>query len=73
MQTPDGATTHSILTRPTTGDPWELRHTFTGVTVNNQLLEHTPASAWTDVRYVRVETTHSVSWVAWKEIELFAP
>ena len=72
-QYPDGSTTHRILTRATTGDPWDLQHTFTGLTVDNQVLEHTPASAWANVRYVRVETTVSVSWVSWKEIELFAP
>jgi hypothetical protein len=73
FQYPDGPTTHRILTRATTGDPWDVQHTFTGVTVDHQVLEHVPGSAWTNVRYVRVETTSSVSWVAWKEIELFAP
>jgi plastocyanin len=72
-QYPDGPTTHRILTRATTGDPWDLRHEFIGVTVDHQVLEHVAGSAWTNVRYVRVETTSSVSWVAWKEIELFAP
>ena len=47
--------------------------TFVGATVDNQVLEYEPASAWTNVRYVRVETTASVSWVAWREIELYAP
>lgn len=72
-QYPDGSTTHKILTRATTGDPWDLQYTFTGNTVDNQVLEYSPATAWTNVRYVRVETTASVSWVAWKEIEVFAP
>ena len=72
-QYPDGATTHKILTRATTGDPWDLQYTFTGSTVDNQVLEYAPPSVWTSVRYVRVETTAGVSWVAWKEIELYAP
>jgi hypothetical protein len=72
-QYPDGSTTHRVLTRATTTDPWDLRYTFTGSTVDNQVLEHAPASAWTNVRYVRVDTTSSVSWVSWKEIELYAP
>jgi hypothetical protein len=72
-QYPDGSTTHKILTRATTGDPWDLQYTFTGNTVDNQVLEYSPATAWTNVRYVRVETTASVSWVAWKEIEVFGP
>jgi hypothetical protein len=73
IQYPDGSTTHQILTRASTGDPWDLRYTFSGVTLDNQVLEDSPAAAWTNVRYVRVETTASVSWVAWKEIEVYGP
>jgi hypothetical protein len=72
-QYPDGSTTHQILTRASTSDPWDLQYTFTGNTVDNQVLEYSAPSAWTNVRYVRVETTASVSWVAWKEIEVFGP
>jgi len=72
-QYPDGSTTHQIKTRASTSDPWDLQYTFTANTVDNQVLEYSPATAWTNVRYVRVETTASVSWVAWKEIELFGP
>jgi hypothetical protein len=61
------------LTRATTGDPWDVPYTFTGVTLDNQVLEHSPPSAWTNARYVRIDTTSSVSWVAWREIELYAP
>jgi hypothetical protein len=72
-QYPNGSTTHEIQTRATTGDPWTLQHTFSGATVDHQVLEHMPGAAWTNVRYVRVSTTASVSWVAWREIELYAP
>ena len=72
-QYPDGATTHEILTRATTSDPWDLQYTFTGVTLDNQVLEYSPATAWTNVRYIRVRTTARVSWVAWKEIEVYGP
>jgi hypothetical protein len=72
-QYPDGATTHKILTRASTSDPWDLQYTFTGNTADNQVLQHSPASAWTNVRYIRVDTTASVSWVAWKEIEVYGP
>jgi hypothetical protein len=71
-QYPEGSTTHEIRTREMTGDPWTLSHTFSGPTVDNQVLEHLPVTAWTNVRYVRVTTTVSFSWVAWKEIELYA-
>jgi hypothetical protein len=50
-----------------------VQYTFVGPTVDNQVLEQMPVTAWTNVRYVRVNTTASVSWVAWKEIELYAP
>jgi hypothetical protein len=72
-QYPAGSTTHEIQTRETTADPWTLSYTFTGPTTDNQVLEHMPVTAWTNVRYVRVTTTASFSWVAWKEIELYAP
>jgi hypothetical protein len=72
-QYPNGPSTHEILTRQTTGDPWTLQYIFSGSTVDNQVLEYAPASAWTNVRYVRVNTTSSVSWVSWKEIEVYAP
>ena len=72
LQTPNGLTTHEIKTRATTGDSWDVK-TLTGFTSDNQVLEYSPATALTNVRYVRVETTASVSWVAWREIELYAP
>ena len=72
-QTPEGATTHRVEGRATTGDVWALLHEFTGSTHDNGVLEHIPGSPWTNVRYVRVNTTASVSWVSWREIEIFAP
>jgi plastocyanin len=72
-QYPDGATTHNIQTRATTGDPWTTQYSFVGPTADNQILEYSPPTAWTNVRYVRVETTASVSWVSWKEIEVYGP
>lgn len=72
-QTPNGATTHRIDGRATTGDPWTQLYEFNGVTNDNGVLEHIPGSPWTNVRYVRVNTTASVSWVSWREIEIFAP
>jgi hypothetical protein len=72
-QYPDGSTTHAVLTRETTGDPWTPRYTFSGATVDNQVLEYSPPLAWPNVRYVMVDTSASVSWVAWKEVEIYAP
>ncbi len=72
-QTPDGSTTHVIQTRATTLDPWTDQYTFSDLTADNQVLNWVPPSPLTNVRYVRVMTTAGVSWVAWKEIEVFAP
>jgi hypothetical protein len=70
-QTPNGHTTHRIWTRATTSDPWDLKHTFAGSTSEGQVLEHVQDPAWTNVRYVRVDTASSPSWVAWREIEIY--
>lgn len=72
-QFPDGTTIHRVYGRPSTADPWVLLHEFNGHTVDDQVLEHQPGSAWTNVRYLRVETYASPSWVSWKEIEVYGP
>jgi F5/8 type C domain len=70
-QTPNGVTTHRIWTRATTGDPWQQRHEFAAFTSEGQVLEHTQDPVWTNVRYVRVDTASSPSWVSWREIEIY--
>jgi plastocyanin len=72
-QYPNGPTTHRIYGRATSGDPWQLLTEISGVTVDNQVLEYSPPSPWTNIRYVQVATTASPSWVSWKEVELIAP
>ena len=72
-QTPNGWTAHRIYGRAATGDPWQQLHEFNGFTNDNAVLEHVPASPWTNMRYVRVSTAASVSWVSWREIQVFAP
>jgi hypothetical protein len=70
---PDGVTTHRIRGRATTGDPWADLWVRNAATVDNQVLEAVASPAWTNVRYVRVQTEVSPSWVSWKEIEVFGP
>ena len=72
-QWPDGSTTHRVLTRTLASDPWALQYTFSGPTVDGQVLEYSPPVAWPNVRYVMVDTISSGSWVAWKEIEVYGP
>ncbi|MDC0711787.1 discoidin domain-containing protein [Stigmatella sp. ncwal1] len=73
-QEPSGLTSHSVYVGQ---DPGNLRlvKTFTGTTSGGQWLEHTGDGLSGDhlgqVRYVRITTTQSPSWVAWSEIEVF--
>jgi hypothetical protein len=70
-QTPDGETVHAVLGRSPGGAYREL-HVFRGMTRQSELLEFVPHAPQEDVRYVRFDTRASPSWVAWREIEVFA-
>ena len=71
-QTPrEGDTVHAVLGRSTEGSFRELQ-VFSGRTTDGQLLEFVPPAPWEDVRYLRIETRASPSWVAWREVEVFA-
>lgn len=72
-QNPPGYTDHRIWVRgPNTGDPERLACELTGNTGDPQSLICQPPNPITDVRYVRVETLTSPSWIAWREIEIYA-
>ncbi|HLO14610.1 MAG TPA: discoidin domain-containing protein [Anaerolineales bacterium] len=68
-QYPEGMTTHRVLGRSATGEFHELT-TFQGNTVDGQILIFTPAQPVQAIRFIRVETISSPSWVAWREIEV---
>lgn len=72
-QTPAGETTHRVwgLTAPDAG--YQLLHDFIGETKEGMVLEYTPETPWQGIRFVRVETLNSPSWVAWREIEVMGP
>ncbi|WP_374568945.1 discoidin domain-containing protein [Ideonella sp.] len=73
-QNPTGATTHTISVGD---DPNHLRvvRKFSGLTSDNQWLAHSGDGQHGDrlghARYVRITTTQSPSWVAWREIEVY--
>jgi PASTA domain/F5/8 type C domain len=68
-QYPDGNTRHEILVARQPSGPFKHVATLDGWTVNGQWLElNQPIGV---VRYLRVETTESPSWVSWREIEIF--
>ncbi len=72
-QFPEGRTDHRLLGRgPGTADRWEELARFRGVTRDGQALEWRPSSPREGIRLLRVETTASPSWVAWREIEVSA-
>lgn len=71
-QYPNGKTIHQVWVGATI-DSMYLLHTFEGNTVDNQVLEFKSDSPIENVRYVRVNTRQSPSWVGWQEILVLAP
>ena len=67
-QTPDGPSTHRLYGGPTP-DNLKLLGTLDGNTQNNQWIEHKVAA--NDIRYLKIETVTSPSWVSWREIEIY--
>lgn len=73
-QDPTGQTTHVVSIGD---DPAHLREVvrFSGKTKDNRWLEHSGDGTNGDrmgrARYVRITTTRSPSWVAWREIEVY--
>jgi hypothetical protein len=67
-QSPAGSTTHRLLVRGPDNGPGILVHEFSGDTADGDWLEYIPEAPLENIRYVRVETVSSPSWVAWREI-----
>ena len=68
-QYPEGRTVHRVLGRSASGQFVELTK-FDGNTADGQTLVFSPADPMQNIRYIRVETVTSPSWVAWREIEV---
>jgi len=67
-QTPSGGSAHRVLARTASG--WVPVADLVGETSENQVLVARPASPLEGVSAVRVETSQTPSWVAWREIEV---
>ena len=67
-QYPEGDTEHRILIGSTSDNFSELSE-FKGHTKDNDLIEWTGMES--NVRFIRVETQASPSWVSWKEVEVY--
>jgi hypothetical protein len=70
-QAPAGDTTHRLLGKTNKGDSFAEMHVFSGRTDFGDLLDHEFGNPVEGIRYIRVETTESPSWVSWSEIEIF--
>lgn len=68
-QYPAGATTHLVSVRAA-GGSWGKVATLSGRTTDGQWLDVRPAKALAGIRYIRIETTTSPSWVAWREVSV---
>jgi len=71
-QLPDCVTRHLVYGRAAVADPYTLLHEFSGFTVDQQVLQHI-STAPLELRFVRIETTSSCSWVGWRELEVYGP
>lgn len=67
-----GQTIHEIETAGNS-QVFQKIDTVSGITKDGDILNRTYNPPKTNVRYVKVTTTQSASWVAWREIEIYAP
>jgi predicted amidohydrolase YtcJ len=68
-QYPNGETTHQIFVGASSSD-LRLIQQFSGSTADNQVLEFTPTIPLSNIQFIKIITTESPSWTAWKEIEV---
>ncbi len=68
-QTPEGETTHQVWLGADANN-LTLIHEFSGFTRDPDILEFVPSTPLTNIRFIRIVTTKSPSWAAWREIEI---
>ncbi len=71
-QSPEGPTRHRLYGGETSRS-LGLLHTFEGSTTDGQVLRFTADADDPPLRFLRIETETSPSWVAWREIEVLTP
>jgi hypothetical protein len=69
---PAGETVHQLWIG-SSRDAMRLVTEFSGQEYDFDVLSFTPATPLQSIRYVRIDTTESPSWVSWREIEVLAP
>jgi len=68
-QTPSGETVHQLLGKGGE-EAYRLLHEFRGFTKDLDVLEYEPPTPLKGIRFIRILTTVSPSWVSWFEIEV---
>lgn len=71
-QYPEGNTLHEVYMGSNSSN-LKLVHKFEEFTKEGQIIVFEPDSALQDIQFIRIVTTKSPSWVAWKEIEVISP
>jgi len=71
-QWPAGQTVHQLWLGANP-DAMHMAYQFSGIEYDFDLLNFIPATPLDNIRYVRIVTTESPSWVSWREIEVLAP
>ena len=71
-QWPAGDTVHQIWVGRTQ-DSMQLVQEFKGHEYDYDVLNFVPSTPLQNIRYVRIDTSESPSWVSWREIEVLAP
>jgi len=69
---PAGDTVHQLWVGATR-DAMRLVSEFRAKEYDFDVLNFVPAAPLTNIRFVRIDTTESPSWVSWREIEVLAP
>ena len=67
-QSPSGDTTHEILGRGALSDDWVVLENLRGATSDGETLVVVADPAWGGIRYMRIQTSESPSWVSWGEV-----
>jgi hypothetical protein len=71
-QYPNGDTIHQVQVRASEADSYQTVFEFNESTRDNQWLLFRPEAPLENVGQIRIQTTSSPSWVAWKEIQVYA-
>lgn len=71
-QLPDSYTVHDVYGRRDASQPWTLLNEFAGYTTDQSTLQYVLTTPQ-NLRYIRIETTASASWVGWREVEVWGP